>query len=235
MSPDRCIGFTGFETSGLAGLELVQGMAAASLLPKPEVVKPVLAPILRSRDDETPDDDVEEGCGEEEGRSEEVLLTIGLTCNTALPEALLEDETVGEEAGGVEEAAAGVEGVEEAGVLRTRCEILLTLEEGEEEEVQKPLDDWGAEEEEEGWAEEGWAEDDEALDEDAAACIIGASACLIILYWSICFRLSAQSCTILCTSAFIPLNAEISASLSSVFSLDCNCIILADMICTHFV
>lgn len=141
MSPDRCIGFTGFETSGLAGLELVQGIAAASLLPKPEVVKPVLAPILRSRDDETPDDDVEEGCGEEEGRSEEVLLTIGLTCNTALPEELLEDETVGEEAGGVEEAAAGVEGVEEAGVLRTRCEILLTLDEGEEEDVQKPLDD----------------------------------------------------------------------------------------------
>ena len=64
-----------------------------------------------------------------------------ITTITHSPEALLEDETVGEEAGGVEEAAAGVEGVEEAGVLRTRCEILLTLEEGEEEEVQKPLDD----------------------------------------------------------------------------------------------
>ena len=57
-------------------------------------------------------------------------------------EELLEELTVGEEAGGVEEAALGVLGVEEAaGVFLTKCEMLLTLEEeGVEEEVQKPLD-----------------------------------------------------------------------------------------------
>lgn len=145
MSPDRCIGLTGFETRGFIGLLLVHGIAAASLFPNPAEVNPVLEPILRSKEDDTADD-VEEGLGkgcEEDGRREEVLLTMGDTCNVALPvEELLEELTVGEEAGGVEEAALGVLGVEEAaGVFLTKCEMLLTLEEeGVEEEVQKPLD-----------------------------------------------------------------------------------------------